>query len=33
VLAQLEESGLFYSYSADDARYPGRVVFLPLSGL
>jgi hypothetical protein len=29
VLAQLEPSGLFYSYTADDPAYPGRVVFVP----
>ncbi len=29
VQAQLEPSGLFYSYRADDAKYPGRVVFVP----
>jgi Tol biopolymer transport system component len=33
VLAQLEESGLFYSYVADDPRYPGRVTFVPLAML
>lgn len=29
VLAQLEPGGLFYSYTADDPKYPGRVVFVP----
>jgi hypothetical protein len=33
VLAQLEPAGLFYSYRADDARYPGRVAFIPFDGL
>jgi hypothetical protein len=28
VLAQLKPSGLFYSYTADDPKYPGRVVFV-----
>jgi dipeptidyl aminopeptidase/acylaminoacyl peptidase len=29
VLAQLEPSGLFYSYRVDDTREPGRVAFVP----
>jgi Tol biopolymer transport system component len=33
VLAQLESSGLFYSYAADDPRYPGRVAFVPFGHL
>jgi hypothetical protein len=33
VLAQLEPGGLFYSYTADDARYPGRVAFVPFDRL
>ncbi len=33
VLAQLDESGLFYSYSVDDPTYPGRVAFLPFNQL
>lgn len=33
VLAQLEPSGLFYSYRADDAKYPGCVVFVPFDRL
>jgi hypothetical protein len=33
VLAQLERSGLFYSYTANDAKYPGRVVFVPFDRL
>ena len=28
VLAQIEPSGLFYSYSVEDAAYPGRVAFV-----
>lgn len=31
VLAQLDESGLFYSYSVDDPTYQGRVAFLPIN--
>jgi hypothetical protein len=33
VLAQLEPSGLFYSYTADDPKYPGRVAFVPFDQL
>ena len=33
VLAQLEPSGLFYSYRTDDPKYPGRVVFTPFTDL
>ena len=33
VLAQLEPAGLFYSYTADDPTYPGRVVFVPFAQL
>src|SRR5207248_3126458 len=33
VLAQLDESGLFYSYSVYDPTYPGRVAFLSFSQL
>jgi len=33
VLAQLEPGGLFYSYKADDAKYPGRVAFIPYDDL
>ena len=33
VLAQLEETGLIYSFTVDDPRYPGRVEFVPLSAL
>lgn len=33
VLAELEPSGLFYSYTADDSKYPGRVVFVPFDRL
>jgi len=33
VYAQLEASGLFYSYQADDRKYPGRVAFLPFDEL
>lgn len=33
VLAQLEPSGLFYSYKADDATYPGRLEFVPFDQL
>jgi hypothetical protein len=33
VLAQIEPSGLFYSYRADDSTYPGRVVFVPFAAL
>jgi hypothetical protein len=33
VLAQIEPSGLFYSYRAEDSRYPGRVVFVPSQNL
>lgn len=29
VLAQLEPAGLYYSYTADDSKYPGRVEFVP----
>jgi hypothetical protein len=29
VLAQLEASGLFYAYRADDPAFQGRVVFVP----
>jgi len=33
VLAQMESSRLFYSYTAGDPRYPGRVVFVPFDHL
>jgi dipeptidyl aminopeptidase/acylaminoacyl peptidase len=33
VNAQLEPSGLFYSYRVDDAKYPGRVAFVPFDDL
>lgn len=33
VLAQLEPSGLFYSYRVVDAKYPGRVDFVPFDRL
>lgn len=33
VLAQLEPSGLFYSYTATDSKFPGRVVFTPFGRL
>jgi len=33
VLAQLEPAGLFYSYAADDPKYPGRVAFVPFDQL
>ena len=33
VLAQLEPSGLFYSYRVDDAQYPGRVAFIRIEEL
>jgi Tol biopolymer transport system component len=33
VLAQLEPSGLFYSYTDDDSKYPGRIVFVPYNQL
>jgi Tol biopolymer transport system component len=29
VLAQLESPGLYYSYTTDDPKYPGRVSFVP----
>ena len=29
VLAQLEPAGLYYSYTTDDTKYPGRVEFVP----
>ena len=29
VLAQLEPNGLFYSFTTDDSKYPGRVMFVP----
>jgi len=33
VLAQIEPSGLFYSYTVDDRHYPGRVAFVPSQDL
>jgi hypothetical protein len=33
VLAQLEPSGLFYSYRVDDSKYPGRIEFVPFERL
>ena len=33
VLAQLEPAGLYYSYTTNDTKYPGRVVFVPHSQL
>jgi len=33
VLAQLEPSGLFYAYKADDTSYPGRIEFIPFDQL
>jgi len=31
--AQLDSAGLFYSYTADDAAHPGRVIFVPFAQL
>jgi hypothetical protein len=31
--ADLAPAGLFYSYTAEDWNYPGRVVFVPAVGL
>jgi hypothetical protein len=33
VLAELEETGLFYSYAVADETFPGRVAFLPFASL
>ena len=33
VLAQLEPAGLYYSYTTNDTKYPGRIVYVPRSQL
>jgi hypothetical protein len=33
VLAQIDTAGLYYSYTVNDPKYPGRVTFLPTDQL